>query len=100
MAVIVSYYENQNATGSPRSKLGGPHGPTDDGWEWRYAGWVTDTTTHAKGGIEVRVETLDTDNLTQARGKILAALKAAAVAQGFTPTLALRDAFEAPVVIP
>jgi hypothetical protein len=100
MAVLVIYYENQNATGSPRSQLGGPSGPTDTGFEWRYAGWVVNTVTHATGALEVRMETLFGDNFAQAQAKMLAALKAAAVAQGFTPTLALRNLENAPLTIP
>jgi len=100
MAILVIYYENQNATGSARSQYGGPNGPTDTGFEWRYAGWVINTVTQAKASLEVRMETLFGDNFATAQGKMLAALKAAAVAQGFTPTVAVRSLETAPLTIP
>lgn len=100
--IIAACYANQNATGSDVSLLGGPLGPLSDGtgWEWRYAGWVADTTSTQRISVETRTVTLNTDSLAQVRSKILAGIKAAAQEHNMTPTIAIFDPMAAPITIP
>lgn len=70
--------------------LGGPIFPTATGFNWRLFAVVHDTTTGNKESLQgFSADTDNGDSLTQVRDKIIAAGKAAAIAKGFTPTIAI-----------
>lgn len=64
--------------------LGGPIRATNTGWKWHLLAAVRDTTTNRKEILSgYDADTLDADDLTVTKDKIIAATKAAVITAGF-----------------